>query len=73
MEQRESYDYLFKFILIGNTNTGKSCLLHYFLENKCKTPHFGQLTLLVKKNSTHTIGVEFGAMVLKLGTKNIKL
>lgn len=33
--EKESYDYLFKFILIGNTNCGKSCLLHYFLENKC--------------------------------------
>lgn len=32
---KESYDYLFKFILIGNTNTGKSCLLYHFLENKC--------------------------------------
>ena len=31
------------------------------------------MRLVVKKNSTHTIGVEFGAMVLKLGNKNIKL
>lgn len=69
---KESYDYLFKFILIGNTNTGKSCLLHYFLENKCLIERF-LVYSLVKKNSTHTIGVEFGAMVLKLGSKNIKL
>lgn len=36
MIQTEDYDYLLKFIIIGNSNTGKSCLLHYFLENKCK-------------------------------------
>eukprot|EP01016_Furgasonia_blochmanni_P004713 TRINITY_DN1181_c0_g2_i2.p1 TRINITY_DN1181_c0_g2~~TRINITY_DN1181_c0_g2_i2.p1 ORF type:complete len:179 (+),score=26.45 TRINITY_DN1181_c0_g2_i2:70-606(+) len=59
--ERDNYDYLFKFIIIGNTNTGKSCLLHYFLENK------------FKKNSSHTIGVEFGSKVLKIGSKIVKL
>jgi GTPase Era involved in 16S rRNA processing len=34
--EKDQYDYLLKFIIIGNSNTGKSCLLHYFLENKCK-------------------------------------
>ncbi len=28
-------DYLFKFLIIGNAGTGKSCLLHQFIENKC--------------------------------------
>lgn len=28
-------DFLFKFLVIGNANTGKSCLLHQFIENKC--------------------------------------
>ena len=33
---KDQYEYLMKFIIIGNSNSGKSCLLHYFLENKCK-------------------------------------
>ncbi|XP_023381552.1 ras-related protein Rab-4A-like [Pteropus vampyrus] len=34
----ETYDFLFKFLVIGNAGTGKSCLLHQFIEKKysCK-------------------------------------
>mmetsp|Transcript_62402 Transcript_62402/g.72589 ORF Transcript_62402/g.72589 Transcript_62402/m.72589 type:complete len:209 (-) Transcript_62402:28-654(-) len=59
--EREHYDYLIKFIIIGNSSTGKSCLMHYFIENKSK------------KSTTHTIGVEFGSKVLQIGAKSIKL
>ncbi len=31
----ERYDFLFKFIVIGDTAVGKSCLLHRFIDNKC--------------------------------------
>lgn len=42
-------DYLFKFLVIGNASTGKSCLLHQFIENKCKyTPLQAQLPLYSK-------------------------
>ena len=34
--QKENYDSLFKYIIIGNTSCGKTCLLHSFLEGKCK-------------------------------------
>jgi GTPase SAR1 family protein len=34
--ERDNYDFVFKLVIIGNSNCGKSCLLHYFLENKCK-------------------------------------
>eukprot|EP00743_Colponemidia_sp_Colp-15_P001733 GILK01001893.1.p1 GENE.GILK01001893.1~~GILK01001893.1.p1 ORF type:complete len:219 (-),score=21.88 GILK01001893.1:165-788(-) len=57
----DTYDYLLKFIIIGDTGTGKSCLLHQFIENK------------FKKGSSHTIGVEFGSKILKVGDKTIKL
>eukprot|EP00043_Microstomoeca_roanoka_P015009 m.149713 g.149713 ORF g.149713 m.149713 type:complete len:210 (-) comp16161_c0_seq1:102-731(-) len=57
----ESYDFLFKFLVIGNANTGKSCLLHQFIENKFKS------------DSTHTIGVEFGSKVINCGGKSVKL
>lgn len=29
-------DFLFKFLVIGSAGTGKSCLLHQFIENKCR-------------------------------------
>lgn len=35
-QEKEQYDYLFKFIVIGDAGAGKSCLLHQFIENKCK-------------------------------------
>ena len=31
----DNYDSLFKFIIIGNPSTGKTCILHSFLEGKC--------------------------------------
>ncbi|XP_062368420.1 tyrosine-protein kinase receptor UFO-like [Cinclus cinclus] len=30
----ETYDFLFKFLVIGSAGTGKSCLLHHFIESK---------------------------------------
>ena len=32
----ESYDYLFKFLVIGSAGTGKSCILHQFIEGRFK-------------------------------------
>lgn len=29
-------DYLFKFLIIGSAGSGKSCLLHHFIESKCE-------------------------------------
>ena len=48
-DANEKYDYVFKFIIIGDTGTGKSCALHQFVEGKFK-----------KGPAKHTIGVEFG-------------
>lgn len=31
-----NYNYIFKFIIIGDMGVGKSCLLHQFTEKKCK-------------------------------------
>ncbi len=50
------YDYLVKFILIGPSGTGKSCLLHRFIKEEWKGL------------SSHTIGVEFANKIIKLGT-----
>lgn len=74
----ENYDYLFKFILIGNTGTGKSCILHRFTERKCApTPSAAAwcdwMPLAVMPRSNHTIGVEFGTKLINIGGKNIRL
>ncbi|KAK1923582.1 P-loop containing nucleoside triphosphate hydrolase protein [Papiliotrema laurentii] len=57
----EAYDYLFKFIVIGEAGTGKSCLLYHCINDS------------FKEHSTHTIGVEFSSRTLRIGDRNIKL
>jgi len=57
----ERYDFLFKFIIIGDAATGKSCLLHRFIDDK------------FRKESTHTIGVEFGSKIIEVGGHFVKL
>ena len=39
----DTYDYLFKFLVIGSAGAGKSCLLHQFIEGR------------FKEDSSHTI------------------
>ncbi|XP_029653820.1 ras-related protein RABB1b-like [Octopus sinensis] len=65
-----SYDYLFKFIIIGDTGkfstvyhkgVGKSCLLLHFTDKRFQYVH------------DLTIGVEFGAKTVKVAGKQIKL
>lgn len=53
-ELPEIYDFLLKFILIGDSGVGKSCLMHHFLNNRYRDP------------SPHTIGVEFSSTLLRL-------
>lgn len=56
-----SYHYLFKFIVIGDTGVGKSCIVLQFIETKTRATH------------DVTIGVEFGAKMIKVNDKDIKL
>ena len=56
-----SYSYLFKYIIIGDTGVGKSCLLLQFTDKRFRQQH------------DLTIGVEFGARTLKVADRNIKL
>ncbi|CAD8118261.1 unnamed protein product [Paramecium sonneborni] len=56
-----SYSYLFKFILIGDSGVGKSCLLLQFIDKRFRQKH------------EVTIGVEFGAKLIELDGLNIKL
>jgi len=61
VEMVEAYDFLMKFIIIGESGTGKSCLLHHFIQNT------------YKEFSQHTIGVEFASRILKVGDRRVKL
>ena len=52
------YNYLLKYILIGDASVGKSCVMTQFIENKFKT------------FLDPTIGVEFGSKKIKIYSKN---
>lgn len=57
-----SYDYLFKYIVIGDTGTGKSCLLLQFTDKRFQHVH------------DLTVGVEFGSRNVTIAQKKaIKL
>jgi Ras-related protein Rab-2A len=56
-----SYSYLFKYIIIGDTAVGKSCLLLQFTDKRFQPVH------------DLTIGVEFGARMVNIDGKQIKL
>eukprot|EP00940_MAST-03C_sp_MAST-3C-sp2_P002052 g2052.t1 len=84
MQIGEKYDYTFKFIIIGDTGTGKSCILHQFVEGKGTSPvpwrddddddDIVAATYRLRSGpAKHTIGVEFGSRVITLGGKTIKL
>ncbi|KAI5367237.1 Putative small GTP-binding protein [Septoria linicola] len=49
------YDYLAKIILLGPSNSGKSCLLHRFVKSEWRIL------------SSQTIGVEFASKIVKVG------
>jgi Ras-related protein Rab-2A len=56
-----SYAYLFKYIIIGDSGVGKSCLLLQFTDKRFEPVH------------DLTIGVEFGARMINKNDKQIKL
>lgn len=57
----EHYDFRVKLIIIGDANSGKSCLLEQFRAGRFYA------------GSTHTIGVEFASKVVSVGEKRVKL
>ncbi|TPX43900.1 hypothetical protein SeLEV6574_g04815 [Synchytrium endobioticum] len=56
-----TYDFLFKFVIVGHSGSGKSALLQRFVTQKFKA------------GSSHTVGIEFGSKVIRVGHKSIKL
>ncbi|CAD8168350.1 unnamed protein product [Paramecium octaurelia] len=57
----EQCDYVFKFIIIGNGNCGKTSLLYHYIHGK-------QIT-----NVKQTLGVEFSARIIQVKQKKIKM
>eukprot|EP00747_Dinoflagellata_sp_TGD_P099887 gnl/TRDRNA2_/TRDRNA2_167881_c0_seq1.p1 gnl/TRDRNA2_/TRDRNA2_167881_c0~~gnl/TRDRNA2_/TRDRNA2_167881_c0_seq1.p1 ORF type:complete len:241 (+),score=43.31 gnl/TRDRNA2_/TRDRNA2_167881_c0_seq1:199-921(+) len=60
-DKKNECDYGFKLIIVGDASAGKSSFMHQFLEGK------------FRKQSTHTIGVEFGTKIISIGQRQIKL
>ena len=56
-----SHKYIFKFIIIGDMGVGKSCIMQRFTEQR------------FKKDLPHTIGVEFGTMIVDINSELVKL
>ena len=56
-----SHKYIFKYIIIGDMGVGKSCLMQRFTEHR------------FKQDLPHTIGVEFGTMIVDINNENVKL
>jgi Ras-related protein Rab-2A len=57
----QQHEFLFKYIIIGDSGVGKSCLLLQFTDKRFETSH------------ELTIGVEFGARVVSVGDTPVKL
>ena len=57
----QSYAYVFKYIIVGDSSVGKSCLLLQFTDKRFKSTH------------DLTIGVEFGSRTVQINDKAIKL
>mmetsp|Transcript_32982 Transcript_32982/g.82912 ORF Transcript_32982/g.82912 Transcript_32982/m.82912 type:complete len:202 (-) Transcript_32982:321-926(-) len=55
------YKYLFKYIIVGDTAVGKSCLLLQFTDKRFTPVH------------DLTIGVEFGSRTITIGENQVKL
>lgn len=60
-QEQSNVSYIFKFIIIGDTGVGKSCLLLQFIDSRFRLKH------------QPTIGVEFGAKTLNVKNKAVKL
>jgi Ras-related protein Rab-2A len=57
----ENCDYVFKYIIVGDSSVGKSCLMLRFTDNRFKPDH------------DITIGVEFGSKLVKVGKHSVKV
>ncbi|VDN96664.1 unnamed protein product [Rodentolepis nana] len=57
----DRFEYLFKFLIIGNASTGKTCILRRYTEQK------------FFPNIQHTIGAEFGSRIINVDGTQVKI
>uniref|UniRef100_A0A803TFG7 RAB19, member RAS onco family n=1 Tax=Anolis carolinensis TaxID=28377 RepID=A0A803TFG7_ANOCA len=60
-EVDENFDYLFKIILIGDSNVGKTCVVHRFKSGQYHT------------KQQNTIGVDFTVRPIEIDGKKVKI
>ena len=60
MSNLDEYDFLFKLIIVGDSNVGKTNIMSKYLHNQ------------FNYTSKATIGVEFGTKIVKIDNKKIK-
>ena len=56
----DEYDYLFKLIIVGDTNVGKTNIMSKYIKDQFNI------------TSKSTIGVEFGTKILEIDNKKVK-
>jgi Ras-related protein Rab-2A len=56
-----NFEYHFKYIVIGDSGVGKSCIIMQFINNT------------FDENKENTVGVEYGNKAIEIGGMNIKL
>ncbi len=61
MEDNLDYDYVFKYILVGDASVGKSTLLHMYINRQ------------FRDGSNPTMGVQFATKKIKVGNKIVKI
>ncbi|XP_070612430.1 ras-related protein Rab-19 [Erythrolamprus reginae] len=61
VEMDDAFDYLFKIILIGDSNVGKTCVVHRFKSGQYHT------------KQQNTIGVDFTVRSLEIDGKKVKI
>lgn len=59
-KKQEEYDFLFKLIIIGDSNVGKTNIMSQYIKQEFNI------------NSKSTVGVEFGNKIIKINDKTIK-
>ena len=60
-DEEKTYDYLLRYIIVGDIAVGKSCILLQFTNNQFRSSH------------ELTVGVEFGVKTIDLGKQTIKI
>ena len=61
MSNLDEYDFLFKLIIVGDSNVGKTNIMSKYIHNQ------------FNYTSKSTIGVEFGGKTIEVKGKNIKI